>query len=603
MQAIILAAGVGRRMGKLTQDSTKCMVVLNGRRIIEYTLDAIRAAGIKKVVLVIGHGAEEVRSFLSTRYQDLNIEYVVNPIYATSNNIYSLFLAREYLKNDDNLLLESDLIFDQTIIPDCLNAASPNLIVVAKYESWMDGTVVQLDAEQSVTRFIPKENFDWTQTNQYFKTVNIYKLSKDFCQNTFLPFLETYIKVKGLNEYYEEVFKLLTPLHTFKALAIEDKYWYEIDTLQDLEIASLLFSDSKTKSHLLQKRFGGYWRFPKIKDFCYLVNPYFPPKLMLEEIKASFSTLISAYPSGLDTQNMMAASIFNCEPSQITVGNGASELIRALFSHIKGKIGIPVPTFDEYPGSIAKQQLIEFSSFKSRFQYTVEDVLNFCRQEKELSAFILINPDNPSGHFFPKSQLIQLVEGLQEMSIKLILDESFVDFAEINENHSLIDAEILQRYENLIVIKSLGKSYGVAGIRLGVVASSNTQIIAEIKNNLPIWNINAFAECFLQIFDKYTAQYRKACEQLILDRQLLFRGLNDISFLKPINSSANFILCEMSEKFHPEFLVNKLLDEKWLLIKDCSDKRGFENNSYLRIAVRNTADNNYLIQCLKDMDT
>jgi histidinol-phosphate/aromatic aminotransferase/cobyric acid decarboxylase-like protein len=323
---------------------------------------------------------------------------------------------------------------------------------------------------------------------------------------------------------------------------------------------------------------------------------------MLDEIKASFSTLISAYPSGLDTQNLMAASIFNCDQSQITVGNGASELIRVLFPLIKGKIAIPIPTFNEYPSSIAKQQLIEFPTFREKFQYTVENVLNFCRQEKDLSAFILINPDNPSGHFFPKSQLFRLLEGLQDMGITLILDESFVDFADMNENHSLIEAEILQRYENLIVIKSLGKSYGVAGFRLGVVASSNTQLIAEIKDNLPIWNINAFAECFLQIFEKYAAQYRNACHKLILDRQLLFSGLNEVSFLKPIMSSANFILCELSEKFHPDFLVNKLLDEKWLLIKDCSGKRGFENQSYLRFAVRDTADNNYLVQCLKEMD-
>jgi histidinol-phosphate/aromatic aminotransferase/cobyric acid decarboxylase-like protein len=468
----------------------------------------------------------------------------------------------------------------------------------------MDGTVIQLDDNQSVTRFIPKAQFDWTQSNQYFKTVNIYKLSKDFCHTALLPFLETYIKVKGIQEYYEEVFKLLIhiQLDSFKGLII-DKLWYEIDTQQDLEMASLLFSDAKTKSVLLQKRFGGYWRFPKLKDFCYLVNPYFPPQQMLEEMKFLLPTLISAYPSGLETQNMMASSIFNCEPSQLTVGNGASELIKALLPLISGKIGIPVPTFNEYPSLIAKQQLVEFSSYRKQFQYTVEDLLNFCRKTPELAALILINPDNPSGHFFPKDQLIILLETLEDMGITLILDESFVDFADRHDNHSLIAADLLQQYKHLIVIKSLGKSYGVAGCRLGIVASSDTQIITKVKKNLPIWNINAFAECFLQIFGKYTAHYRTACHQLILDRQLLFKQLNEISFLKPIPSNANFILCELSEKFTPDFLVNQLLDAKWILIKDCSDKRGFEKQPYLRIAVRDTADNNYLVQCLKEMDT
>jgi len=579
------------------------MVVLNGRRLIEYTLEALIAADIKKIVLVIGHGADEVRSFLSTHYQDLDIEYVINPVYATSNNIYSFFLARDSLKNDDTLLLESDLIFDKTIINDCLNNPSPNVVVVAQYESWMDGTVTQLDDNQSISRFISKAHFDWTQSSQYFKTVNIYKLSKDFCHTSLLPFLETYIKVKGIQEYYEEVFELLThiQLDSFKAMKTA-KLWYEIDTQQDLEIAQILFSEAKKKSVLLQKRFGGYWRFPKLKDFCYLVNPYFPPQQMLEEMKFLLPTLISAYPSGLETQNRMASSIFNCEPSQIVVGNGASELIKGLLPIITGKIGISVPTFDEYPNIIPKQQLVEFQTYQKQFQYTVEDLLNFCRKTPELAALILINPDNPSGHFLPKEQILVLLGALEDMGIRLILDESFVDFADRHENQSLIAADLLQQYKHLIVIKSLGKSYGVAGCRLGIVASSDTQIIAQVKKNLPIWNINAFAECFLQIFGKYTAQYRTACHQLIEDRQRLFNQLNEISFLKPIPSEANFILCELSDKFTPDFLVNQLLDTKWLLIKDCSDKKGFEKQPYLRLAVRNTADNHYLVQCLKEME-
>ena len=153
MQAIILAAGLGKRLGKLTEHSTKFMVRLNGRPLAEYCLDALVEAGITRLVLVVGHGGAELRDFLGDAYKGVPVEYVENALYRGTNNIYSMFLARSHFEADDTLLLESDVIFDPQIIHDCLASRFANLAVVAKHEPWMDGTVV-LVQDGRISRFV-----------------------------------------------------------------------------------------------------------------------------------------------------------------------------------------------------------------------------------------------------------------------------------------------------------------------------------------------------------------------------------------------------------------------------------------------------------------
>ena len=244
MQALILAAGMGRRLGKLTRNSTKCMLEINGRRLIEYSLDAIVEAGINSIVLVVGHGAEELYAFLGDSYRGADIRYVHNPIYARSNNIYSLLLARDYLQQDDILLLESDIIFDKSIITDCINEPSPDVVVVAKYQPWMDGAIAILNEGNCISSFVFKEAFDYMDSGKYFKTVSIHKFSKEFCRDKLIPFLVAYTTAKGIDGYYEEVLKVLAFIDSsqLKALEVGEKIWYEIDDIQDLDIASVLFA-------------------------------------------------------------------------------------------------------------------------------------------------------------------------------------------------------------------------------------------------------------------------------------------------------------------------------------------------------------------------
>ena len=394
--------------------------------------------------------------------------------------------------------------------------------------------------------------------------------------------------------------KVITSLDklNLKAYRLSDEKWYEIDDVQDLNIAETIFAEDNKELSLYQRRFGGYWRFPKLKDFCYLVNPYFPNERMISELKSSFSTLLTQYPSGLDIQNLLAAKLFNCDDEEILVGNGAAEFIKIIFDILPGKVGIIYPTFNEYPER-AKSRIEVFVPGNGDFDYTVQELKESSEQVENM---VLINPDNPSGHFLPKADLIELLNHLKRNNRTLILDESFVDFVEETDRFSFIDSEILEQYPNLIVIKSISKSYGVPGLRLGVLACGDRRLIAKVRKELPIWNINSFGEYFLQIIGKYKKDYWQACDRICQERKRFYEELKKISFLKAIPSMSNYFLCEVRQLFTASELSRILLKEYKILIKDCSGKEGFEHKNYVRIAVRETTDNAFLIeqlQCLQ----
>ena len=281
MQAIILAAGMGRRLGEYTKNNTKCMLSINGEKLIDRTLTILSNLNVTKVIIVIGYKGENLKNYIGNRYHRLlDIEYVNNPIYDKTNNIYSLSLAKEKMIKDDTLLFESDIIYDESIVKKLIDNTWPNLALVAKWEYWMDGTVVKIDNENNILSFVSKDMFNFHDTDDYYKTINIYKFSKEFARNKYIPFLNAYCQAWGNNEYYEQVLKVLTFLNRteLKALPISDEKWYEIDDIQDLDIAETIFSDEQNIAQKYHKRYGGFWRFPKLLDFCYLVNPFFPTK-------------------------------------------------------------------------------------------------------------------------------------------------------------------------------------------------------------------------------------------------------------------------------------------------------------------------------------
>ncbi len=602
MQAIILAAGMGKRLGALTRDNTKCMIKVNGVTLIDRLLTQLSKLEIKKVVIVIGYEGQKLKEYIGINYKGLFIEYIENPIFDKTNNIYSLSLAKEQLKSDDTLLIESDLIFDDSLFQMIMDDPYPNIALVDKYETWMDGTMVRLDDENNIVNFVPKKAFKYSDTEFYYKTVNIYKFSRNFSETNYIPFLEAYTKALGNNEYYEQVLRVITLLDKsdLKALPLSGQKWYEIDDIQDLDIAETLFADSEIKLSLYQKRYGGYWRFPNLLDFCYLVNPYFPTQRMKEELKANFDILLSEYPSGMSVNSLLIGKYFGLKQEYVCVGNGAAELIKSLMEHIQGNIGVVFPTFEEYPNRKPEQEIIPYIPSTSDFSYTASDLENFY-SDKNISALLLINPDNPSGNFITKEDILLLATWAKAREIVFIVDESFVDFATGSTENSLLHNEILESFKNLIVIKSISKSYGVPGLRLGVIATSDTQLTSQLKKDVSIWNINSFAEFYMQIFGKYENDYKTACTKFQNERKHFFQKLQQINFLRVIPSQANYFLCEVISKYTSKELTEILLDKENILIKDCGTKAAFNGRNYIRIAVRDEIDNAKLIDSLKQL--
>lgn len=608
MQAIILAAGMGKRLKELTAHQAKCMVQVNQVPLIERMLLQLEQLNLKQIILVIGHEGSKLRNFVDSLQLHTPVVYVKNSIYVKTNNIYSLFLAREYLLDDDTLLLESDLIFEDAALHYILDNPEPNLALVAKFESWMDGTVVTLNEKKEIEKFLTRKDFRFEDIGNYYKTVNIYKFSRDFSQTMYVPFLEAYCKALGHNAYYEQVLRVisLTDEQSIKACCLQNVFWYEIDDEQDLDIAESIFTDSASRMQHLKQRYGGYWRYPHLLDFCYLVNPYFPNQKLLDEMKANFDRLVTAYPSGNAVNNLLAAKSFGLSKEHVIVGNGAAELIKALLSILNGTTGIIYPTFEEYSQHAA--DVLPFYP-ANQTSYGVDDIIEFYDQHS-IHNLVLINPDNPSGNYIVKEDLLRLLEWTKQNQIFLIVDESFADFAEpaaATDYFSaqpqlpatLLDSKLLQQNPHLAVIKSISKSYGVPGLRLGIIANCQTELLAKLQAALPIWNINSFGEYFLQIFEKYNTEYWCAMEQFRMARADFYKELAAIHQIHAYPSQANFILCEILDTCSSIQLCEILLNRYNILIKDLSGKKGICKKNMVRIAIRTPAENHLLAEALK----
>jgi histidinol-phosphate/aromatic aminotransferase/cobyric acid decarboxylase-like protein len=598
MQAIILAAGMGKRLKELTKNNTKCMIKVNGVTLIERMLRQIDRKQFSRVVIVVGYEGQKLIDYISTLAIRTPIHFIDNPIYDKTNNIYSLALAKEWLCREDTVLFESDLIFEDAVLDALLSDPRETLALVDKYESWMDGTCVKLSDDDGIEAFVPGKKFKYDEIRDYYKTVNIYKFSKHFSETHYVPFLEAYQKALGENEYYEQVLRVITMLddQEIRAKRLTGELWYEIDDIQDLDIAESIFSpDTDKKVALLQGRYGGYWRYPRLLDFCYLVNPYFPPQRMMDEIRANFTPLLTQYPSGMRVNSLLAAKDFGVHQENILVGNGAAELIKALMSHLQGMVGVVCPTFEEYRNRYSREEVCVFTPGNRDYTYSVDDLIAFF-SEQPIRNLIVINPDNPSGNYISKRDLLRLIRWSEDRGIYLVIDESFADFAEEPDN-TLLDQQILNENPHLLVMKSISKSYGVPGLRLGILASGDEQLISKLKKDVAIWNINSFGEFFMQIMEKYKPDYEKSLIALRAERARFFAELQKIDGIRPIASQANYIMVELEGEISPQRLLKALLMRHDILIKELTAKT--DGRRYLRLAVRNWGENNRLLNALQ----
>jgi len=599
-KAIILAAGVGNRLRPFTDVRPKCLVPVNGVPILINTLTHLANAGISETVIVVGHLREKIVEQVGFRFRGMDIIYVESEHYSTTNNIFSLWLAREHL-NEDILLLEADVFFEQELIDRLLGTESGNQAAVARHQPWMSGTVVCLDDEGIIGALVESKHqgpdFEYQDT---FKTVNIYRLSGEFLRNNFLPCLNAAINAGNVHDYYETILRELCDQYrlTMTAVHCDDIKWIEIDNLDDLNAANYLFANQRQRYEHVSKLHGDYWRYNFV-DHALLYNLYFPPQALLDEIAGHLRELVLNYPSGQDILAELTGALIDQPPARIVVGNGVSELIKVIGRRLDQRLIVPVPSFNEWINAAPEGAVIESALLPPFFQL---DVDSFVKEATDSGADIavVVSPNNPTSLAVPKVDLLSLVEQLAGKDILLIIDESFIDFTKDPPVATMVPE--IERYRNLVIVKSLSKCCGIGGLRLGYLLTANPQFAAAVREGISIWNINSFAEMFLRLAPRYWHQFASSCRRVRMTCDELYRRLDTIPGLVVYRPDANFILCRLPDNAMsgPEF-SRRLFTDYNILIKNCAGKTMLQSDRYVRIASRTEVENELLVKAMADI--
>ena len=571
---------------------------MGGEPILERTLNALASEGITEAVVVIGYMGTMVRDRIGSHFGGIDILYVEAPDYATTNNIRSLWDARDYL-DQDLVLLEADVAFDSAVVG-MLLAQSGSSAAVAPYEPSLSGTVVRRnDAGQVISFVLGAEQGPQFDAKDTFKTVNIYVLREQLLREQILPRLSNVIAAGGVNEYYESILRDCVADPTAKvdiaAVDVSTSRWSEIDDDRDLDAAEFQFLDRDAQFDRVQKLHGAYWRYGFV-DHSYLYNMHFPPQKMLDVFHSHLREIVTNYPVAQKEIAKLVANWTGANPEHLAVANGAAELIKILGNQFEKRVTIPTPSFNEYEEVVGADGLNRFALDANSFELDVEAFADSAINWQSDTA-IIVTPNNPTALSVPQDDVLRLARLLEPHNCRVIVDESFVDFSRAGINDSV--EAMVSEHANLVVIKSMSKVFGVAGIRLGYLLSADREFIDAVRASLPIWNINGLAEEFLRIVGRYRREFFASCELTLETCLQLYRDLSALPGIEVIEPDANFVLCKLTNPAAngPE-LVRRMYVDHNILIKDCSAKSMPHADRYLRIASRTPAENQHLVAVL-----
>jgi histidinol-phosphate/aromatic aminotransferase/cobyric acid decarboxylase-like protein/choline kinase len=590
MQAVILAAGRGRRMEPLSSTCHKALVEIGGSTILGRALDSLIKAGVAPITIVTGYRSDDITSFVSTRYPGIPVRYVHNERYEVTNNIVSLALALESLEYDEDVvLIECDLLFEPHLITDLARHPGKNVALVDHYRTGMDGTVVSIK-NGYVSEVFPTASQDRDfRFGDKFKTINIYRFDRTYCQGTLRPMLSAYANNVDSNCYYEIVLGMLAnvPAHRISALVVRDSDWVEVDDPNDLNVARFAF-EPNDRPELLDHSFGGHWSYD-VLDFSLPRNAYFPPVPMLTALSHGLPDVVTGYGSRQEILDEKAALFIGCEPGRVRLLNGASQAYPILGALYRDRsVAIPAPTFGEYP-----------RCFPHATTYTdslAADPGQFGRYAQEVDLVVVVNPNNPSGVTVATQSLYDAAARTPDTMF--LVDESFLVFSGQPSLIRLLEAEPL---DNIVILTSLGKSLGVPGLRLGYLYTSNAELRRAFGEFMPIWGVNALAEFFLELTIKFRTDLERSIALTVSERARMRQLLEGLPSVTRVHESGgNFLLVDLAgeDPGAASRLRRDLLAGSRIEVKDISGKFP-DRRPRLRLAVRTQEENDRLLTALR----
>jgi len=594
MKALILAAGFGNRMRPLSDNVHKTLLEISGRTIIERIISSLVENHVSQVVVVTGYRADELKNYLLQEFPSVDFEFINNSKYRETNNIFSMALAFEAIELDDDILLiESDLIYEPAVIERAIHSKHENVALVSPYRTGLDGTVVEVK-QQRITSVYPPHLQD-AEFNLFdkYKTLNIYKFSKEFCSNEFKKLLVYYARTIDDNCYYELILGILIYMarETIYCEIIDKSLWAEVDDPNDMRGAEFQFNKG-ARLKLLQDGFGGYWNYDLV-DFCFIRNMYFPTRSMLSEVRNNLPTLLQNYGSREEILNEKLSYVMECQKDRLIALNGASQVYPILAGLFENKrILLPSVTFGEYPRWFSANSTYQDLDGISRSDIS--------RKLQQCDMAVFVNPNQPAGTIIDTQWILTLADEYTQTIF--LVDESFIEFS---DQPSLIPLLEITPRSNILVLKSMSKSHGVPGARLGFVYTSNHELYDSIMSDIPIWNMNSIAEFYLEIILKNKTSLVNSFSQTKKDREDFADQLREVKLFNHIYpSDGNYLLARSLQKSHHKIgLVEYLLSEFNTYIKEVSDKIDDSKHQYFRLSVRFPSENRRLIEALKEYES
>lgn len=336
-----------------------------------------------------------------------------------------------------------------------------------------------------------------------------------------------------------------------------------------------------------------------LRDYCIPVNSYFPTPTMHRRFREQLDVALKYYPSSNQTIGNRLAGTLGLDPTTLVVANGSTELITWIDQlFIRDSVATTVPTFGRWtdqPAETGKRVDIFEQRAEEQFELNVDEFMSFVRRSRSRAA-VLCNPSNPTGTLLDRASLLRVFDQGADLDV-IVIDESFIDFADEQGIPSIADEAV--RRPNVLVLKSLGKNFGLHGVRAGY-AVGNPALVSRIRARLPHWNVNGLAEMLIFELSGNMDAYEASRRQVVRDRVYLERRLRELAGLTVFSSRANYVYVRIPDELDGVALRNRLITEYGYLVRSCGNKLGSDER-FFRLAGRPSNEVDLLVAALGDL--